>query len=127
MPQYEVRWRETYEMSAVVDAANHEEALARAVSLADNTPSLDSPKGWIGDDAVHTEAGGARVDAELVDKLDPVCFRVDAPKEERGGFPASDAAGHEASSYCKGCGDISPGWIRSRIWSCNRCGSIYPL
>lgn len=77
MPCYEVKWREVYEMKAVVVAASYEEAVLRGADLMHNTPSLDFFEEWKGDEAVtYTEVGetNARVETELADKNGFTCL-----------------------------------------------------
>jgi hypothetical protein len=75
MPCYEVKWREIYEMSAMVVAPSLEAALSAGANLMANTPSLDFFEEWQGDEAVtHTEVDSVKVEAELVDKLGFGCL-----------------------------------------------------
>jgi hypothetical protein len=75
MPCYEVKWRETYEVKAVVSAGNYEAAMLKAAELEASAPSLDFFEEWKGDEAVtYTEVEGIRIEAELLDRQDPTCL-----------------------------------------------------
>jgi len=80
MPCYEIKWREVYEMKAVVSAANFEEAMYKALGLEAATPSLDFFEEWKGDEAVtYADVDGVKVEAELLDRQDPVCLPLGLP------------------------------------------------
>lgn len=80
MPCYEIKWREVYEMKAVVSAASYEEAMLKAMGLEASTPSLDFFEEWKGDEAVtYAEVEGVKVEAELLDRQDPVCLPLGLP------------------------------------------------
>lgn len=77
MPCYEIKWREVYEMKAMVVAATYEEAVMRGADLMNNTPTLDFFEEWKGDEAVtYAEIGetNARVEAELADRNGFTCL-----------------------------------------------------
>lgn len=85
MPCYEIKWREVYEMKAMVVAPSYEEAVMAGADLMENTPSLDFIEDWKSDDAITcTDVDGVKVETELADKQGFVCLPM-------GGFaPSAD-------------------------------------
>lgn len=75
MACYEIRWRETYEMKAIVEAQTYEEALAKGAALMDGAPSLDFFEDWKSDEAItYTDVDGVKVETELADKHGFICL-----------------------------------------------------
>jgi hypothetical protein len=75
MAHFEIRWREVYEMKAVIEADTYEEALTKGTTLMDSAPSLDFFEDWKSDEAItYTDVDGARVETELADKHGFLCL-----------------------------------------------------
>jgi hypothetical protein len=84
MGKFLITWQETYEMSSVVEADSLEEALAKASSLMDDTPSFEFLDEWQTgpEGGPVTMCHGETIDTECLSASGPFCVPYTEPEEE---------------------------------------------
>lgn len=83
MGKFLVTWQETYEMSSVVEAESLEEALAKASSLMDDTPSFEFLDEWQTgpEGGPVTTCHGEMIDTECLCASGPFCVPYTEPED----------------------------------------------
>jgi hypothetical protein len=82
MPCYEIKWREVYEMRAVIEAPTYEAAAMAGADLMNNASSLDFFEDWNSDDAItYTDVDGTKVETDLADKQNFTCLPLPGIQE----------------------------------------------